>query len=191
MAHSLVRTVTSPMRSIERKVIRPIGRFFGGGAERGASEAERASSDIARQLFSQTAQLRSTGIPLLEQAMLGGGPWFDLAFTPQRELIEGQFKNLREAILSNIPGRGGQLNDLLFQAELDRVRNLTDTARSLRESLIGQGLNVGFQVPQISLQGFGQAGNLALGRGQLGLERMDLFRKMLGDLGMAIGMGVF
>jgi len=157
-----------------------------------AGDIAQQEEDISNQLFRETTPLRLGGIDLLQSALTGeDNLLFNSAFNPQRELIEGQFGNLRESILSTIPGRGGQLNDQLLQARLSRIGALNTTSMNLREALINQAISTGFQTPQITLAGLHGAGQTQLGAGGLNLGAGNLnqnFLRMLLEAGENAGM---
>lgn len=107
-----------------------------------------------------------------------------------KEGLEQQYPIAREAILSTIPGRGGQLNDQLFNLEKTRASEVG----GLRERVISNALSLAggaaFQTPAAlqlqdnSFQRQALAAQLAQGNANSGAQKKG---SALGGIGQLVG----
>ena len=133
----------------------------GGGGEEGAFDAADRLLDMSEQLFAETGPARSGSLSLINQVLTGGRPTSMASITiPERETIEGQFANARENIIENTPGRGGQMNNLLGQAEIGRAQAVAGLDAEIRRAAFQGAMQAGFGAPGPAFQGAAGAGNI-------------------------------
>src|SRR3990172_7553634 len=165
----------------------------------GSEEAAATQTDISRRLFGESTGLRKGIIGELE-AILGfpqttqpgeeaNRPTGVLegAFRPAREALESQYGVAREQVLSSVPGRGGQLNQMLSDVALERAGAVS----GLKGQLINQAFGLSTQMPALALGGLGSAGQLQSASANRRLQRDIAIGQAVGESSsnkMAIGL---
>ena len=139
------------------------GNLFGKGGDggererRGARETSEEQARIARELFGQTAGLRTGTLSTLEALLRGERPATMRVFAPEREAIESQFGRARENIISGTPARGGLMSRLLADVETERAQALGAQEAGVRREGFEQALRLGWGAPGTALSGLGSA----------------------------------
>lgn len=138
-----------------------VGAAAGGAASiasivngKNAQEANQRALDkilnqqvgTANEIIGQTNPLRNiTGASLFN--VLSGNQDPNLrVFAPEREALEGQFSQARNAIISNTPNQGGQLNKSLSDLEVARAQSVAGLQTNVRQKAFEDALRVGYGV---------------------------------------------
>src|SRR3990172_7554915 len=169
----------------------------------GSEEAAATQTDISRRLFGESTGLRKGIIGELE-AILGfpqttqpgeeaNRPTGVLegAFRPAREALESQYGVAREQVLSSVPGRGGQLNQMLSDVALERAGAVSGLKGQLINQAFNQALGLSTQMPALALGGLGSAGQLQSASANRRLQRDIAIGQAVGESSsnkMAIGL---
>lgn len=87
----------------------------------------------------------------------------DMPLTSYREGIEDQFQNVEQNIINSVGAKGGQLRDLLADAQISRARSVAEIplrSLPLREGLFNQALQIASGSPVQAASVAGNAGSL-------------------------------
>lgn len=106
---------------------------------------------------------------------------------PEREALELGFTGAREDILSRVPVRGGQLNRVLSDIEVDRARSIGALEAEATREATDIATGAAFEAPRVALGGLGGA---AAGFGRAAnreFEQQQVKNAQLGSAGAAIG----
>lgn len=170
------------LRKMFKLLFNQRGDIFGGGG----GDAPKAGP-VERGLASLFSQQRRRFGPV-QRDIIGAarGPLleaFRTDLSPQdRETIEGQFGQARESTLSNVPGRGGLMNRMLGNLDIERARTVSNAANQARQ--------VGIQRALATLGPAGAPGLGMFGAGQ-GLAQLEQGRTQMGaQAGGALGGGL-
>ena len=146
----------------------------GGGAASAETALSREQAVIVRELYEQTRGLRGgligaaerrLGLPLT-QGETRDGVFFPMSEAggalfgpgaPEREALELGFTGAREDILSRVPARGGQLNRILSDIEVDRARSIGALEAEATREATDIATGAAFEAPRLALGGLGAA----------------------------------
>jgi hypothetical protein len=182
--------------------------LFGGGKNRGGAPAPAGNGgppeepsgmgdevgataaflrDLAGELFGQTRPLRTTTIDTLLRVLQGERPENFRVFAPEREALEGQFRNAQANTIAQTPTRGGQLYANLNALEAQRALGVASQESDVRRNAFAQALSVGFGTPSVAFGGLGAAGNLFGTQGELQGQSSQRALSTLALLGQLLG----
>jgi hypothetical protein len=135
------------------------GKKGGGDAGDAGMSAADTLAALAANLYGETDTVRTALLGIFQHVLEGQRP-SAMNFTgPEREAIEGQFRNARENIIENTPARGGQMNQLLGQAEIGRAQAVSGLDAEIRRAALQGATQAAFGTPGPAFQGLAGAGN--------------------------------
>jgi len=149
-----------------------MGKGSGGGRAASAeTDLSREQARIAREIFERTRGLRGgliggaerrLGLPMTQLDEFGQPiAQSDVALfgprAPEREALELGFTGARENILSRVPGRGGQMNRILSDLEIDRARSIGGMEAQATREAVDIASGAAFTAPSQAITGLGAA----------------------------------
>ena len=120
-------------------------------------------TETAQGIISQTDPLRQITAASLFNTLSGNRDPNLRVFAPEREALEGQFSQARNAIIQNTPNQGGQLNKSLSDLEVARAQSVAGLQSNVRQKAFEDALRTGYGIaPQTVFPAFQGASNTLL-----------------------------
>lgn len=146
--------------------------------------SSRMAREMGQELFGLTRPLRTDTVDTLTRVLRGERPQNFRVFAPEREALESQFTNAREATISGSPARGGAMSNQLRDLEVARALGISSQEADVSRRGFAAALETGFGTPSTALSGVLGAGNLS---GQGAGTLANVFGSQAGLAGSAFG----